>query len=67
MRKIRRRFKTKEGVEKYNKRFHKGEIAQAHIFHNLNYREFKCRKKEPCKNEMNLFSSAYNLKKPIIN
>jgi len=63
MRKIRMRFKTKNGVEKYNKRFHKGEVAQAHIFHNLGYREFKCREKEPCQNEMNLFSSAYNLKK----
>lgn len=63
MRKIRLRFKTKEGVEKYNKRFHKGEIAQAHILHNLNYREFKTRSKKSCENEVNLFSSAYNLKK----
>ncbi len=63
MRKIRLRFKTKEGVEKYNKRFHKGEIAQAHIFHNLGYREFKCRSMKSCGNEVNLFSSAYNLKK----
>src|SRR3990167_1985662 len=35
MRRIRLRFKTKIGLEKYNKRFHKGEVAQAHIFHNL--------------------------------
>jgi transposase len=61
MRKIRLRFKTKEGIEKYNKRFHKGEVAQAHIQHNLGYREFKCRGNEPCENEMNLFSTAYNL------
>ena len=63
MRKIRLRFKTKEGVEKYNKRFHKGEVAQAHILHNLGYREFKCRGNEKCENEMNLFSTAYNLVK----
>ena len=63
MRKIRLRFKTKRGLEKYNKRFHKGEVAQAHIFHNLGYREFKMRGKEPCENEVNLFSTAYNLKK----
>ncbi|MFH1209942.1 MAG: IS1182 family transposase [archaeon] len=63
MRKIRLRFKTKKGVEKYNKRFHKGEVAQAHIFHNLGYREFKMRSKNSCENEVNLFSTAYNLKK----
>ena len=63
MRKIRLRFKTKEGVEKYNKRFHKGEVAQAHIFHNLGYREFKCRGNKKCETEMNLFSTAYNLVK----
>ena len=62
-RKIRLRFKTKEGVEKYNKRFHKGEVAQAHIEHNLGYREFKCRGMKSCENEVNLFSIAYNLKK----
>ncbi|MDP2924864.1 MAG: IS1182 family transposase, partial [Nanoarchaeota archaeon] len=61
IREIRLRFKTKEGIEKYNKRFHKGEVAQAHIFHNLSYREFKCRDKKPCENEMNLFSTAYNM------
>lgn len=61
MRKIRLRFKTKEGVEKYNKRFHKGEVAQAHIEHNLGYREFKCRGNKMCENEVNLFSTAYNL------
>jgi len=63
MRRIRLRFKTKRGVEKYNKRFHKGEVAQAHIFHNLGYREFKCRGEKSCENEVNLFSTAYNLKK----
>ena len=63
LRKIRLRFKTKKGVEKYNQRFHKGEIAQAHILHNLNYREFKMRSKKSCENEVNLFSTAYNLKK----
>ena len=63
MRKIRLRFKTEEGVEKYNKRFHKGEIAQAHILHNLGYREFKCRSLKSCENEVNLMSIAYNLKK----
>lgn len=63
MRKIRLRFKTKKGLEKYNKRFHKGEVAQGHIFHNLGYREFKMRGKDPCENEVNLFSTAYNLKK----
>ena len=63
MRRIRLRFKTKEGREKYNKRFHKGEIAQAHILHNLGYREFRCRSLRSCENEVNLFSSAYNLKK----
>lgn len=62
-RKIRLRFKTKEGLEKYNKRFHKGEVAQAHIEHNLGYREFKCRGMKSCENEVNLFSIAYNLKK----
>jgi len=61
MRKIRLRFKTEEGREKYNKRFHKGEVAQAHIEHNLGYREFKCRGINPCENEVNLFSTAYNL------
>lgn len=63
MREIRLRFKTKEGIEKYNQRFHKGEVAQAHIFQNLGYREFKCRNIKPCENEMNLFSTAYNLRK----
>ena len=63
MRKIRLRFKTKKGLEKYNKRFHKGEVAQGHIFHNLGYREFKCRGEKSCENEVNLFSTAYNLKK----
>ena len=63
MRKIRLRFKTKKGLERYNKRFHKGEVAQGHIFHNLGYREFKMRGKAPCENEVNLFSAAYNLKK----
>ena len=37
MRKIRLRFKTKIGVKKYGQRFHKGEVAQGHIFHNLGY------------------------------
>src|SRR3990167_2536212 len=60
---IRLRFKTKIGLEKYNKRFHKGEVAQAHILHNLGYREFKMRSKKSCQNEVNLFSIAYNLKK----
>lgn len=63
MRKIRLRFKTKKGLKKYNKRFHKGEVAQGHIFHNLGYRDFKMRGKKPCENEVNLFSTAYNLKK----
>lgn len=63
MRKIRLRFKTKKGLEKYNQRFHKGEVAQGHIFHNLGYREFKMRSKDSCENEVNLFSTAYNLKK----
>ena len=63
MRKIRLRFKKKKGLEKYSKRFHKGEVAQAHIFHNLGYREFKMREKKSCENEINLMSTAYNLKK----
>jgi transposase len=63
MREIRLRMKTKEGLEKYNKRFHKGEVAQGHIFHNLGYREFKTRGKIPCENELNLMSIAYNIKK----
>ena len=63
MRKIRLRFKTKKGLKKYSKRFHKGEVAQGHIFHNLGYREFKMRSKRSCENEVNLFSIAYNLKK----
>lgn len=63
MRKIRLKFKTDEGIKKYNKRFHKGEIAQAHILHNLGYREFKCRGIKSCENELNLVSIAYNLKK----
>lgn len=62
-RKIRLRFKTTEGLEKYNKRFHKGEVAQGHILYNLGYREFKTRLKKSCENEVNLFSIAYNLKK----
>jgi len=63
MRTIRLRFKTKEGLDKYNKRFHKGEVAQAHILYNLGYREFKCRGIKSCENEENLFSTAYNLRK----
>ena len=63
MRKIRLRFKTKSGLKKYNQRFHKGEVAHGHIFHNLDYREFKMRGKKPCENEVNLFSTTYNLKK----
>lgn len=63
MRKIRLRFKTKIGLKKYSKRFHKGEVSQAHIFHNLGYREFKMRSKKSCEIEVNLFSVAYNLKK----
>lgn len=63
MRKIRLRFKTKIGLQKYNQRFHKGEVAQAHIEHNLGYREFKMRSKKSCESEINLFSIAYNLKK----
>lgn len=63
MRKIRLRFKTKTGLKKYNKRFHKGEVAQAHIEHNLGYREFKMRSIDSCENELNLLSAAYNLVK----
>ena len=63
MRKIRLRLKTEIGIKKYNKRFHKGEVAQAHIEHNLGYREFRCRGQVPCENEVNLVSIAYNLKK----
>jgi len=63
MRKIRLRFKTKKGLKKYNKRFHKGEVAQGHIFHNLGYREFKMRSEKSCENEVNLFSTAYRLRK----
>lgn len=63
MRKIRLRLKTKTGIKKYNKRFHKGEVAQGHIFYNLGYREFKMRSEKSCENEVNLFSTAYNLKK----
>ena len=66
MRRIRLRFKTKNGLRKYNKRFHKGEVAQGHIFHNLGYREFKMRSEESCESEVNLFSAAYNLKKIYI-
>jgi hypothetical protein len=62
-RKIRLRFKTKTGLKKYNKRFHKGEVAQAHIEHNLGYREFKMRSINSCENELNLVSAAYNLVK----
>jgi hypothetical protein len=62
-RKIRLRFKTKKGLKKYNKRFHKGEVAQAHIEHNLGYREFKMRSINSCENELNLVSAAYNLVK----
>jgi transposase len=63
MRKIRLRFKTKRGLEKYNKRFHKGEVAQAHIEHNLGFREFKMRSMNSCESELNLVSAAYNLVK----
>ena len=62
-RKIRLRFKTKEGIKKYQKRFHKGEVAQAHILYNLGYRDFRCRGINSCENEVNIFSSAYNLRK----
>ncbi len=34
-------LQDKKGLEKYNKRFHKGEIVQGHIFHNLGYRELR--------------------------
>ena len=61
MRKIRLRFKEEEGMKKYNPRFHKGEVAQAHILYNLGYREFRCRGIESCENEVNFFSTAYNL------
>ena len=60
---IRQRFKEKVGVEKYNKRFHKGEIANAHILHNLGYRSFQTKGIESCKNELNMMCIAYNLKK----
>ena len=63
MRQIRLRFKTKEGIETYNKRFHKGEVAQAHILYNLGYREFSSRGMKNCENQLNLVSIAYNLKK----
>jgi transposase len=63
IRKISLRLKTEEGKKKYDKRFHKGEVANGHILHNLGYREFKCRGIEPCENEMNLFSTAYNIRK----
>lgn len=63
MKKIRLRMKTKEGIEKYNKRFHKGEISQAHILHNLEYRQFKCRGIISCENEKDLFSAMYNMRK----
>jgi len=63
MRKIRLRLKTKSGKKKYDQRFHIGEVAQAHIEHNLGYREFKCRSINSCENELNLMSTAYNLVK----
>ncbi|MBU4149713.1 MAG: IS1182 family transposase [Candidatus Omnitrophica bacterium] len=63
MRRIRLRFKNKEGAQKYSKRFHKGEVAQGHIFHNLGYREFKMRSRKSCESEVDMFSTAYNLKK----
>ncbi len=48
---------------KKKQRHHKGEVAQGHILHNLGYREFKMRAKKSCGSEVNLFSTAYNLKK----
>jgi len=63
MRKIREKFKTEEGRKIYDKRFHKGEIVQAHILHNLGYRNFQTRGLESCENEVNLVSISYNLRK----
>ena len=63
IRKINIRLDTEEGKKKYGQRFHKGEVAQAHIEHNLGYREFRCRGNKSCENEVNLFSTVYNLMK----
>ncbi len=63
IRKISLRLCTEEGKKKYGQRFHKGEVAQAHIEGNLGYREFRCRGIKSCENEMNLFSTAYNIRK----
>jgi transposase len=67
MRKIRLRFKNPAGIKKYNERFHKGEVAQAHILHNLGYRSFNTRGIESCYNELNLMCAAYNIKKILNN
>ncbi len=62
-REIRIRFKDEKYIKEYNKRFHKGEIVQAYILHHLRYREFKTRGLKSCEGELNLVSTAYNLKK----
>lgn len=53
-----------EKVQKvYKKRFHKGEVAQAHILHNLKFREFRLRSVKSVQTEFDLAAIAYNLRK----
>jgi transposase len=62
-REIRLRFKDEKYLKEYNKRFHKGEIAQAYILHSLGYRDFQTRGLKNCEGELNLVSTAYNLRR----
>lgn len=62
-REIRLRFKDDKYLKEYNKRFHKGEIAQSYILHSLGYRDFQTRGLKNCEGELNLVSAVYNLRK----
>jgi transposase len=63
LRRMRLKFETEEGKAIYNKRFHKGEVVQAHIIHNLGFTQFMRRNVENCKRDFDIVISAYNLKK----
>lgn len=63
LRKMRLKFNTEKGMKTYNKRFHKGEIVQAHIFQNLGYRSFVTRGIDSNNIELDLVLIAYNMKK----
>lgn len=55
---------SKDKVQKvYKRRFHKGEVAQAHILHNLNIRSFVTKSIDTVQGEFNLMAIAYNIVK----